>query len=794
MDVVNLLRKLATDGQHRSEGGVSLLAAWHNGLFCLFLVGVLAYGILFASYLLSRFDLINLIRDVSYDDAFYYFQIARNMAAGQFSTFDGGITRTNGYHPFWMLLITPFYWFNDPVGALFYIKGLEILLIAGAAALIVVAARLTRLSWWLLFALLPQLYKQADLFRGMEAAALLFMLGLFLLALVLYAGKLGCWRRSGLLAAVAFALPWVRLECIAISLAATAALGALAAWREEPDDGLLARSDAFSRLTLTATAPLLGAIAGILVYFSYNWLFFDSFVPVSGAVKYAWSQYQWEQQSGYDLVRNFKEALRIPIFGYEMLIALEICAYFSVLGWLVRRSDNQQDWMLLAFLTGVFGLAAGHLAQFAQTVLTVHPAYHGQFPWYFVPAYLMTSLIIPVRCFVVLYLLRRFVGLRWHRVASLLSTGVVAVGAVLLLVKTDIAEPFRFVDRSSGAPEARDEWAAANYLGIQVANRILPEDSVLGSWDAGVIGYFSRFPVVNLDGLVNSYGYFREINRNMDRHVREFFQLQPLHRQMGITHKINLSRVERDNPLYRGRLHSSGRLVYIAAAMPPADTDPAAGFWERIAPHFVFREGDIGLVLEGRIAMAVARNCAPTEILVWSWALPGEEPVFQPGTNTGREPEGICVSERVLPAPAVDSVRAVAIPIKDYLARLAQEREPIVRSNYDVYRVGNHLIYTRERCETKAVKARFFLHLYPADPTLLDVSRQPAGFDNFDFEFPRYGVQAGGVCLVSTPLPEYDIIGIRTGQFVLLGGEIKNIWKEEVWGRTGSAFGALSSS
>ena len=29
-------------------------------------------------------------------------------------------------------------------------------------------------------------------------------------------------------------------------------------------------------------------------------------------------------------------------------------------------------------------------------------------------------------------------------------------------------------------------------------NRVLPEGSVIGSRDAGVIGYFSRFPVVNL--------------------------------------------------------------------------------------------------------------------------------------------------------------------------------------------------------------------------------------------------------------------------------------------------------
>ena len=40
-------------------------------------------------------------------------------------------------------------------------------------------------------------------------------------------------------------------------------------------------------------------------------------------------------------------------------------------------------------------------------------------------------------------------------------------------------------------------------------NPMLPEDSVVGSWDAGVIGYFSRYQVVNLDGLANSYGYLR---------------------------------------------------------------------------------------------------------------------------------------------------------------------------------------------------------------------------------------------------------------------------------------------
>ena len=40
-------------------------------------------------------------------------------------------------------------------------------------------------------------------------------------------------------------------------------------------------------------------------------------------------------------------------------------------------------------------------------------------------------------------------------------------------------------------------WISAN----------LPEDTVLGSWDAGVVGYFADQPVMNLDGVVGSFEY-----------------------------------------------------------------------------------------------------------------------------------------------------------------------------------------------------------------------------------------------------------------------------------------------
>ena len=132
---------------------MTLASRLRNALFILFIGGILAYGTGFAVYMLARFDLVNLIRDVNGDDAFYYFQIARNLAEGKFSTFDGGITQTNGYHPLWMLLITPFYWVFDKEAALFAIKAFEIMLIAGGVALVAAAARLARLPYIALFVL-----------------------------------------------------------------------------------------------------------------------------------------------------------------------------------------------------------------------------------------------------------------------------------------------------------------------------------------------------------------------------------------------------------------------------------------------------------------------------------------------------------------------------------------------------------------------------------------------------------------------------------------------------------------
>ena len=192
------------------------------------------------------------------------------------------------------------------------------MLVAGGGALIAVAARLARLPWILLFTQLWLLYQYTALYQGLEAAAALFMLALFFLAVMLYARDSQRWQWP--LAAVAFSLPWVRLEYIAISLAVTAVLG-LIEWSWERA-GHRARKGR-SVLAMNAVAPMVGAIAGILVYFAYNGIVFGGVTPVSGATKLMVSQRLWEQEGGYNFVQNFRDVLQIPVFDYELRVALE---------------------------------------------------------------------------------------------------------------------------------------------------------------------------------------------------------------------------------------------------------------------------------------------------------------------------------------------------------------------------------------------------------------------------------------------------------------------------------------
>ena len=730
-------------------------AEWRLPL-ALFICGLLAYAAAYAWHMLSTFDLINLIRDVYYDDSFYYFQIAYNLAQGKFSTFDGGITQTNGYHPVWLLLITPFYWVFDKEAALFGIKAFEIALIAGGMALIALAAWLSRLAWPLLFAALPTLYiNPLEMLLGLEAAAAMFALALLILVVCLYMRAPQRWKWH--VAALAFALPWVRIEYIAISLAATAALCAIE-WSRQERRSL--RLSALAKLW-HAYIPLIGAAAGILVYFAYNRLVFGTALPVNALAKRAWSQNAWEVEGGYDFMRSFWKTLQIGVFDYELLIAFEICAYLLLIWRLALRSNDRRDWLLLAFLVGAFGLAAGHIAKFAQTVLISSSVE----TWYYVPAYLMTALIIPVRLYVAIHLIRRFIAPRWRIAANALSAGVVVAGAALLLARADFAGPFRWVDNHSRGTHY--EFEIANYTGAQVLNRALPEGSVIGSWDAGVIGYFSRFPVVNLDGLVNSYDYFHAmyIAQAIKSEGEDFY------RRYGVTHFANSlypTSYFTDHVIFEGpsigstidKVSGDSRQFRIFTYDPPPapedEIDYSRIVWERVKPHFEQLADGVGVVSDRRIALAFAKDCDPDEPLIWTWR--ERERTVEAQDNLYQGPTGMCFAMRLLSRDAQQPARVKPTAASDY---------PAIRSVFDAHLIHRKLIYTKEQCSQEDVAARFFVSVFPADPNDLADNRDRRSYDSIDFNFSDYGaISDDGRCRAAVDLPDYPIDAIHTGQYV----------------------------
>ncbi len=98
--------------------------------------------------------------------------------------------------------------------------------------------------------------------------------------------------------------------------------------------------------------------------------------------------------------------------------------------------------------------------------------------------------------------------------------------------------------------------------------------------------------------------------------------------------------------------------------------------------------------------------------------------------------------------------------------------QPVARSDFDVYLRGGGLAYLKEHCTAGDADARFFLHIFPADPADLSADGGEAGFVNLDFQFADYGAYAGDKCVAERELPDYAIERIRTGQFVSGEGQL----------------------
>jgi hypothetical protein len=402
---------------------------------------------------LGGYDLATLFAD----DAFYYFQIARNVAHGHGPTFDG-IHETNGFHPLWLLLLVPVFGSVSGLDAGVRAAGtLEAALIAIAAVGLYRGVRsrwgadagaLAALS---LFALPGT---RGVLRTGLEGA----------LTVALLVGTWCVWqqRRAGnardwsLVGACFALLALARIETLALWLA-------LAVWERK-------RLHAQRHAALALLAPVAVTMA---IYGGLSLARFGVALPISGLVKRA----LLAQQPAITLLGiPLPRALWTPLAAGLLLAAgvyvAALCAR-RLRSWL---GDTGVGWLLL-----------GALSMWAADLLMLGTVNR----WYWSPG-------VPGLALGGGIALRR-----WPRLSR--------IAVALLVVTAVVRVPFTVSSSRAQRRQAHLRGEAADGL-----RALTPPVARIGAWNGGMLGYYAGRSVVMLDGLANDVDFYQRVVVNDD--------------------------------------------------------------------------------------------------------------------------------------------------------------------------------------------------------------------------------------------------------------------------------------
>lgn len=447
---------------------------------------------------------------VTMDDGFYYLNIARHVAQGHGATFDG-VHPTNGYHPLWMLMLVPVFWLtSSPAPALLAAKLLQ-------GTLAVVTA-------WLLFRLARRHLDApaASLVVLAWAAAVhpLFLSGmehglhtLLTVALALVLERV--WGRArdpgvracGAVGLVAALLVLARIDAaLLVALVLTPPALRLSGAVRSPEAPGPGRWRALAALVGPPALVTLGYVASNLVAFGHA-------SPVSSAVKRDWSRVLlsgdplfraegwWAAKSAHllrpltgSLDRWESWPLRVGLLCIGLWLAVVVLSRWVPA--IARRTGPIASWSPWA-LYGV--LQVGIHGLWFHAGLSYAPWYFAVQPW-LGPLLLVRLVAGPP------------VEPRSGARAVLRPALCLAIGSALVAVAAWTFAVEAREQRTFGPPPQR---VVADWI-----DRTLPPDLVIGSWNAGMLGYWSGRRVVNLDGLVNSWRYFSEHRHELEHYLR----------------------------------------------------------------------------------------------------------------------------------------------------------------------------------------------------------------------------------------------------------------------------------
>lgn len=420
------------------------------------------------------------------DDAYYYFNVAANIAAGNGPTADG-LTRTTGFHPLYAFVLAGLHWLTHPtldgfVAQAVIVNALGSLL---AGAFLGLAARrqwgatagwAAALLWW------TNPHAAHIVADGLEGGLYAATLALFLWrAVVVHQQAVVPDRSTG-------ADSGTRMTWNAIVLGVSGSLAVLT----RTDALLIVAAIALILLatlrTWTSRLVTLGSLAGLVacalsLWWWYCWEYTGSIVQGSAAVKREWNTFLRAQQGSLALAYSASEwlnyvikcALKVPALKWVPAGIPLILAY--------RRAQRLGD-CLMAHMLWVVPLLLGA----AYCLFLDRPR-----TWYYIPALAMFTLLTASAVNAILATAARdgWTGLAF-RTRSLLSC-VVMAECIGVFVVQDASVLWRESDQVQGVRAA--QWIEEN----------IPADTRVGCWHSGIVQYYTpRVNVINLDGLANN--------------------------------------------------------------------------------------------------------------------------------------------------------------------------------------------------------------------------------------------------------------------------------------------------
>jgi hypothetical protein len=387
------------------------------------------------------------------DDAYYYFSIAKNLITrGMFSS--DGLTQTNGFHPLWLFVITPFFLFFKDLPWFSIHLSLTLAAIFDTAAGFLIYKTLEKLGkekigFWATAFYLVNPWGLLHTMAGLETAQ-----NNFFLALMAYLSVRATteWLKTGwfLLGMVCGLVFLSRTDNIFFVVTLLAYLF----WRDRNILSIIR----------------IGFIAGLLIL---PWLVFNQFT-FGTVIQTSGTAYPFHYHQQY--LNEYK-----TYFSHFLIFFLSKMAFliFS------QHANHYGGWVLSLILAGYVSWKLIKSPQLFRPLLwmitgtILFTFFHVFFRWSFRLWYAQTIFVLTLP----------IVALCFEKTKK----NVVVLGICLSLAFSYLwvfTWRYRLVDRSS--------------VMLEIINKRIPLHDRVGVFNSGYVQYFTDQKVVNLDGLVNN--------------------------------------------------------------------------------------------------------------------------------------------------------------------------------------------------------------------------------------------------------------------------------------------------